>query len=87
MATRSTGLSVGEPADLAIVDLDSVWSSPVHDVESALVLSCGPSNMWGLLVDGDFVMYDRQLTLLDEPILIKEAQSAIKILRKKAGLD
>lgn len=87
MATCSTGLSVGQPADLAIVDLESVWSSPVHDAESALVLSCRASNVWGLLVDGDFVMYDRQLTMLDEPVLIKEAQSAVKLLRKKAGLD
>lgn len=87
MATQSTGLSVGQPADLAIVDTESVWSSPVHEVESALVLSCRASNVWGLLVDGDFVMYDRQLTKLDEPVLIKEAQSAVKFLRKKAGLD
>lgn len=87
MATRSTGLSLGQPADLAIVDVQSVWSSPVHDVESALVLSCRASNLWGLLVDGDFVMYDGQLTKLDEAVLIKEAQSAMKILRQKAGLD
>lgn len=87
MATQSKGLSVGQPADLAIIDLESVWSSPVHDPESALVLSCRPSNVWGLLVDGDFVMYDRQLTMLDEKVLIKEAQSAVKLLRRKAGLD
>lgn len=87
MATHSTGLSIGQPADLVIVDLESVWSSPVHDLESALVMSGRSSNVWGVLVDGDFVMYDRQLTKFDEPVLIKEAQSAVKILRKKAGLD
>lgn len=87
MATHSTGLSAGQPADIAILDLQSVWSSPVHDRESALVLSCRTSNLWGLLVDGDFVMYNGQLTKLDEAVLIKEAQSAIKILRQKAGLD
>lgn len=87
MATRSAGLAVGQPADLAIIDPQSVWSSPVHDIESALVLSCRASNLWGLLVDGDFVLSEGQLTKLDEAVLIKEAQSAIKILRKKAGLD
>ena len=87
MVTQSTGLSVGQPADLAIVDLESVWSSPVHDIESALVLSGRASNVWGLIVDGEFVMYDHRLTILDESVLIKEAQSAVTLLRKKAGLD
>lgn len=87
MATQSSGLAVGQAADLAIIDLDSLWSSPVHDRDSALVLSCRASNVWGLLVGGEFVMYDGLLTQLDEMLLIRESESAIKYLRQKAGLS
>ena len=87
MATRSTGLAVGQQADLAIIDIHSLWSSPVHDIDSALVLSCRASNVWGLLVGGEFMLYDGQLTQFDEELLIKESESAIKILRRKAGLE
>lgn len=87
MATRSEGLAVGQPADLAIVDIHSVWSSPVHDIDSALVLSGRASSVWGVLVGGEFVLYDGQLTQFDEALLIKESESAIKLLRRKAGID
>jgi 5-methylthioadenosine/S-adenosylhomocysteine deaminase len=87
MATTSPGLAVGQPADLAMIQLESVWASPIHDIESALVLSSRVADIQSLMVGGEFVMVDSQLTKIDEDILLKEAQNAIKILRKKAGLD
>lgn len=87
MATVSNGLTVGQPADLCLVDLETVWSAPVHDLDSALALCARASDVRAVMVDGEWLMSDGKLTTLDEEVIIKEAQSAVKILRKKAGLD
>lgn len=87
MATINNGLSVGQPADLCLVNLDSVWSAPLHDLDSALALCARASDVHALMVGGDWLMRDGKLVTLDEEDILKEAQSAVKILRKKAGLD
>ncbi len=87
MATASGGLAVGQPADLCLVNLDSVWSAPTHDLDSALALCARASDAQALMVGGDWLMRDGKCVTLDEEGIIKEAQSAVKILRKKAGLD
>lgn len=87
MATTSSGLTVGQPADLCLVNLDSVWSAPVHDLDSALALCARASDVQALMVGGDWLMQDGTLIALDEAAILKEAQNAIKILQKKAGLD
>ncbi|MCA2002664.1 MAG: amidohydrolase [Chloroflexi bacterium] len=87
MAAASGGLEVGQPADLCLINLNSVWSSPQHDLDSALVLCARAGDVEALMVGGDWVMKDGRLTTLDEEGIVKEAQSAVKILRKKAGLD
>jgi len=87
MATASNGLAVGQPADLCLVNLDSVWSAPVHDLDSALALCVRASDAQALIVDGEWLMKDGKLVSLDEESIIKETQNAVKILRKKAGLD
>ncbi len=87
MATTSSGLTVGQPADLCLVNLDSVWSAPAHDLDSTLALCARASDAQALMVGGDWLMQEGKLIMLDEAAILKEAQSAIKILRKKAGLD
>lgn len=87
MATINNGLSVGQPADLCLVNHDSVWSAPLHDLDSALALCARASDVHALMVGGDWLMRDGKLVTLDEEGILKEAQSAVKILRKKAGLD
>jgi 5-methylthioadenosine/S-adenosylhomocysteine deaminase len=87
MATASSGLTVGQPADLCLVDLASVWSAPAHDLDSALALCARASDAQALMVGGDWLMQDGKLITLDEEVILKEAGSAVKLLRKKAGLD
>lgn len=87
MATASNGLTVGQPADLCLVNLETVWSAPVHDLDSALALCARASDVQSLMVGGDWLMQDGQLITLDEEVIIKESQSAVEILRRKAGLD
>lgn len=87
MATGCSGLAVGQPADLTLVDPQSVWAAPVHDLDSALVLCCRVSDVQAVMVGGEFLMYDGQISCLDEDLILKEAQEAVKVLKKKAGLD
>ena len=87
MATASSGLTVGQPADLCLVNLASVWSAPAHDLDSALALCAHASDVQALMVGGDWLMQDGKLITLDEAAILKEAQSAVQILRKQAGLD
>jgi len=87
MATASDGLAVGQPADLCLITLASVWSAPLHDLDSALALCARASDVQALMVNGAWLMKDGQLTTLDEAAIIQEAASVVKVLRKKAGLD
>lgn len=87
MATASCGLAAGQPADLCLVNLASVWSAPAHDLDSALALCARASDVQALMVGGDWLMQDGRLITLDEEAILKEAHSAVKTLRRKAGLD
>jgi 5-methylthioadenosine/S-adenosylhomocysteine deaminase len=87
MATASEGLAIGQPADLAMVRLDSLWAAPVHDLDSALVLCARAADVEALMVDGKFLMSAGELTMIDEEIILKESKRAVQTLRRKAGLD
>ncbi len=87
MATANRVLSVGEPADLILVDMDSLSSAPVQDIESALVLSTRRDDVDTVLVNGEILMRDKELVCIDEDVIIKECNLAIKSLRKRAGIE
>lgn len=87
MAWNSPGLAAGQAADLALVDLNSVWSAPVQDLDSALALCARARDVQALMVAGEFVLLEGKITSLDEEAILKESANAVKILRKKAGLD
>lgn len=87
MAWGKPGLRRGDAADLAILRLDTVWTAPVHDLDSALALSARAGNVESLLVDGEFVLREGNVLTLDEESLIEECSALLKWLRQKAGLD
>ncbi|MCS6907757.1 MAG: amidohydrolase family protein, partial [Anaerolineales bacterium] len=87
VAWGKPGLRRGEAADLAILRLDTVWTAPVHDLDSALVLSARASNVESLLIEGDWVLRDGKILTIDEETLIKEGSALLKWLRQKAGLE
>lgn len=87
MATASIGLAVGQPADLCLVNLNSVWSAPVHDFDSAVTLCARASDVQALMMGGEWLMLDGKLTTLDEAAILQESASAVKILRIKGNID
>ncbi len=80
-------IAVGEDADLTMINLDTLRSAPVHDLTSAVTLCAHAEDVDTVIVAGEILMQDGRLTTIDEEMLIKECDSAIKILKKRAGID
>ena len=80
-------LQAGAKADIIVVDLNTVSASPVHRPVSSLVFCCAPADVTHVMVDGDLLIDDRQLTRVDEAALIAEARSVAAQLFKRAGIE
>jgi 5-methylthioadenosine/S-adenosylhomocysteine deaminase len=68
-------IEAGKRADLALVRLDSLHSTPVADVVSALVYSAEAEDVDTVIIDGRVVMRERKLLTLDEREIIQTARS------------
>ena len=86
LAVGCKSLQVGGSADLIIVDLNQPWTVPVQDIDSALVLGTLSSDVKTVIVGGEILMQDGQVTVLDETALYDECRGVIRSLRKRAGL-
>ena len=69
-------LEAGKQADVAIVNLRSLHSSPYRDPVSALVYSAQTSDVQSVVIDGQVVMKDRELLTMDERAVIEDASLA-----------
>ena len=83
MATAGKALLTGGPADLILVNLRNVNAAPVHDIDSALVLSCHGHDVDTVIVDGKVLMHQKRVLILDEEALLKECEQAASNLRKR----
>ena len=79
-------LEVGKRADVIVVDLNQLHSSPKQDVISSLVYSAQPSDVRVTIIDGRVVMRDGGLMTMDESVVVKEANREASALAKRAGL-
>ena len=80
-------LEAGKRADVIVVDVDRLHSSPLHDdVVSALVYSAVAADVRTTIIDGQVVMRDGELLTLDESVVIEEANREADALRARAGL-
>lgn len=80
-------LDVGKRADVMIVDLKQLHSTPLpKDIASALVYSAQSSDVVTVLIDGEFAMRDRELQTLDEKSVIENANREATLLMERAGV-
>ncbi|GAA0599684.1 amidohydrolase [Kribbella sandramycini] len=68
-------LEPGRQADIALLDLSGPHNQPLHDPRAALVYSVRPSDVTTVLVAGQVVVRDRQLTTLDLAETLAEARA------------
>lgn len=79
-------LEAGKQADVAVVNLRSLHSSPYLDPVSALVYSAQTSDVQSVVIDGQVVMKDGELLTLDERAVVEEASRAGTELINRAGI-
>ena len=79
-------LEVGKRADVIVVDLNQLHSSPKQDVISSLVYSAQPSDVRVTIINGHVVMRNRELMTMDESLVIEEANCEERALAERAGL-
>jgi len=79
-------LEVGKRADLSVVRLDRLHSTPVKDVVSALVYSAEVEDVETVIIEGRLVMSDRKLLTIDEQKTIATAKLETEKLIEAADL-
>ncbi len=81
-------LEAGKRADVIVVNLDSLHSTPhAKDLVSALVYSGQTSDVQSVVIDGNIVMKDRKLVTIDEESVIAEAGREGAELFSRAGIQ
>lgn len=71
----------GKRADLTIINLDRLHTTPAPDLISTIVYSATPAEVETVIIDGQVVMRDGELTTIDEREVIREArEEAAKIV-------
>lgn len=77
-------LEVGKKADVVLVDLSTPFAEPVHRVPSALVYNLNASAVDTVIIDGQVVMREKQVTVLDEEALLEACRQAARSLMARA---
>ncbi|HVF41659.1 MAG TPA: 5'-deoxyadenosine deaminase [Pyrinomonadaceae bacterium] len=79
-------VEAGKRADLVVVDLERLHTTPRPDVVSTVVYASEAADVRDVLIDGRPVMRDGQLATLDEREVIAEARSQYELLAARSGL-
>ena len=84
---QETGsIEMGKRADVIIVELDRLHSTPRPDIVSAVVYAAQATDVRTVVIDGRIVMRERNLTTLSEQEVIAEASAQAKQLFQRAKL-
>jgi 5-methylthioadenosine/S-adenosylhomocysteine deaminase len=79
-------LVAGGKADLVVVDLNTVFASPVHRPVSSLVFCCSPADVTHVMVDGQLLIEDKTVMAVDESALLDEAREVAGRLFQRADV-
>jgi 5-methylthioadenosine/S-adenosylhomocysteine deaminase len=78
-------IETGKRADLVLIDLDTVHSQPLNEVFSQIVHCAKASDVRTVMVDGKFLMRDRQLVAHDERKVLADARRANRDLMERVS--
>lgn len=86
LADEIGSIELGKRADLIMVDLLELASTPAREVVSALVYSSQAADVSMTMVDGQILMRDGELTTMDEASVISDANREADLIRQRARL-
>ena len=78
-------LEVGKKADVIMLDFKKPHLTPFHNCPSHIVYSAFGSDVDTVIIDGNIVMKNRQVTMLDEVKILTRAQKAFEELLEIGG--
>ncbi|HEY8413121.1 MAG TPA: 5'-deoxyadenosine deaminase [Pyrinomonadaceae bacterium] len=78
-------LEIGKRADVAVVKLNQLHTSPEADVVSSLVYAAEASDVQSVVIDGRLVMQNRELLTIDEADTVAEANAQAEVLMIQVG--
>ena len=75
-------LEPGKKADLVLLDLNRVWNPLREDEDpfASIVYTAGPENVDSVMIDGKWVLRNRELTTIDEERILAGARGELKQL-------
>ena len=76
-------IEVGKRADLILVRLEDAHNQPINDLFSQLVHCAKASDVHTTIVNGDILMSDRKLKLMDEKQVVENAKKANTYLTER----
>lgn len=76
----------GKRADMIVVELERLQTTPAPDVISALVYSAEAADVRTTIIDGQVVMRDRELTLINEATVLADANREAARLRERVDI-
>jgi 5-methylthioadenosine/S-adenosylhomocysteine deaminase len=80
-------LKVGKRADVMILDLGRLHTTPRPDVVSTIVYAAEARDVRTVLIEGRAVLLDGELQTLDEREVITDADRQQELLRQRAGVQ
>jgi 5-methylthioadenosine/S-adenosylhomocysteine deaminase len=79
-------IEAGKRADVIVVSLNQLHSTPPGDIASALVYSAVAADVRATVIDGQVLMRDGELLTMNEAGVIEEANREAKSLTERAGV-
>lgn len=80
-------LESGKKADLVVIDPGTSTMLPVHDPVANMVTAMRTENVESVMVDGEWVMKDRDILVVNEREVVEEAKRRADAIVKRAGIE
>jgi 5-methylthioadenosine/S-adenosylhomocysteine deaminase len=88
MEDKIGSLEAGKKADIFVFNpFRAAKAVPMHHPVSTLVYSSSQANVETVIIDGEIVMEDGVVTVVDESVVLKKAHEAADALSRRAGTE
>ncbi|HZT61450.1 MAG TPA: 5'-deoxyadenosine deaminase [Pyrinomonadaceae bacterium] len=87
LADEVGSIEVGKRADVTILDLGRLHTTPRPDVVSTIVYAAEARDVRTVLIDGRVVLLDGGLQTLDERAVVTDARRQQELLSQRAGIE